>query len=103
MRLSYYKFPDGTDEKILLENGCPVIMRDGSVKYVDYIPVEKREDVDHVSTICGPASITWIKKMMKNYGGSGFTEHYDRDGGLFETSEICLKGNNSQFKYNHHL
>ncbi len=103
MRLSYYKFPEGTDEKILLENGCPVILKNGSSTYVDSIPDERRNEVNYVSTICGPASITWIKNAMKKWGGSGFTEHYDRDGGMFEVSEIILKGNNSTFTYNHHL
>ena len=40
---------------------------------------------------------------MKKYGGSGCAQHFDRDGGLFETTEIILKGNNSKFKYNRHL
>lgn len=34
---------------------------------------------------------------------SAWTEHYERDGTLFEVTEIHLTGNNSRFKYNHHL
>jgi hypothetical protein len=41
--------------------------------------------------------------MMKQYGGAGWTEHIDRDGGCFEVTEIKLQGNNSRFKYNCHL
>jgi hypothetical protein len=41
--------------------------------------------------------------MIKNNGGRGYTEHYERDGTLFEVSHIELKGNNSSFKYNRHL
>lgn len=48
-------------------------------------------------------NITWVKKMIKNNGGRGYTEHYERDGTLFEVSHIELKGNNSSFKYNRHL
>lgn len=103
MRLSYYVFPDNMDEKILLENGCTVVLKDGREIFSDSIPDNKRCLVDHVSTVCGPSKISWIKRMMKTYGGSGYTEHYDRDGSLFETSSICLQGNNSEFIYNRHL
>lgn len=51
----------------------------------------------------GGVSVTFVKLMIKKYGGTGITYHIDRDGGIFETSEIRLKGNNSRFKYNQHL
>lgn len=47
--------------------------------------------------------VSTIKKLMKQYGGEGFTEHYERDGGIFELTPILLKGNNTKFKYNRHL
>ena len=48
-------------------------------------------------------SIIWIKKMIKQFGGSGYTIHMERDGTVFETTEIKITGNNSNHKYNHHL
>ena len=48
-------------------------------------------------------SLTCAKKLLKEKGGCAWTEHIDRDGCCFETSEIKLKGNNSRVKYNHHL
>lgn len=48
-------------------------------------------------------NVSTIKKLMKKFGGVGFTEHYERDGGLFECTPILLKGNNTKFKYNRHL
>lgn len=48
-------------------------------------------------------SITYAKKLLKEKDGSAWTCHCDRDGGVFEVTEIKLKGNNSHFKYNHHL
>lgn len=48
-------------------------------------------------------SITTAKKLLKEKGGCAWTEHIDRDGCCFESSEIKLKGNNSRVKYNHHL
>lgn len=103
MRLSYYRFPEGTPEEILLREGCAVILKSGREIWPDSIPDDKRHLVDCVADIVGPTSITRIKQLMKQYGGRGFTMHYERDGGLFETTDIKLKGNNSKFKYNHHL
>lgn len=48
-------------------------------------------------------SVSQAKKLLKNKGGYAWTEHYDRDGGLFEVTAVELKGNNSKFKYNRHL
>ena len=48
-------------------------------------------------------SVTHAKQLLKEKGGSAWTDHCDRDGGVFEVTDIKLKGNNSQFKYNHHL
>lgn len=102
MRLSYYRFPENTPENILLENGCAVILKDGSEIYPDCIPEDKRNLVDHVddTVFC---NVSYAKKMLKKYGGVAWTEHCDRDGCCFEVTEIKLQGNNSSFKYNHHL
>lgn len=50
-----------------------------------------------------PVSVSYAKKMLKEKGGRAWTEHYERDGGLFEVTKIELKGNNTKFKYNRHL
>lgn len=103
MRIHYYRFPDETSEDILLENGCAVITVQGQGLYVDNIPEEHRKDVDHIDTVLGGLSITAVKKLIKQYGGIGWTEHCERDGGVFEVTPIVVGGNNSWFKYNHHL
>jgi len=48
-------------------------------------------------------SINVAKKLLKLGGGKAWTEHYERDGTLFEITNIDLTGNNSKFKYNKHL
>jgi hypothetical protein len=48
-------------------------------------------------------SISGAKKLLKAQGGSAWTEHYDRDGSMFERTLIEVKGSNSRFKYNKHL
>lgn len=102
MRLSYYRFPDGTPESVLLENGCGVVLTNGEMIYPDSIPEEKRSLVDCIEHTVS-CSVSFAKQMMKKYGGAGWTEHIDRDGGCFEVTEIRLQGNNSRFKYNRHL
>ena len=44
-------------------------------------------------------SIREAKTLMKKQGGIAWTEHYDRDGGLLEVSDI-KQGNNSKIAYN---
>ena len=103
MRLTYYRFPEDTPEGVLLSNGCGVILKDGREIFPTNIPEDKRPLVDHINPILGGVSITTAKKLMKQYGGYGWTAHIDRDGCVFETTPIQLKGNNSRFKYNRHL
>ena len=80
MRLNYYEFPAETTAEVLKENGCELDDR-----------------------VLGGVSVTTAKKLLRKYGGSAWTEHIDRDGGCFEVTQITLTGNNSHFKYNHHL
>ena len=103
MRLTYYRFPEGTPEDVLLSNGCGVVLKNGEEIFPDSIPEDKRPLVDHINTTLSGVSITTAKKLMKQYGGYGWTAHIDRDGCVFETTPIQLKGNNSRFKYNRHL
>ena len=48
-------------------------------------------------------SISGAKKLLKEQGGTAWTEHYDRNGAMFDLTVIELKKNNSKFKYNRHL
>lgn len=80
MRLNYYEFPEETALEVLKENGCE--------------PDER---------VLGGVSVTAAKKLLRQYGGTAWTEHCERDGGCFEVTPITLAGNNSRFKYNHHL
>lgn len=63
-----------------------------------YLPPESSDDDEPVFV-----TIKQAKKLLKEKGGRAWTEHYERDGTLFEVSEIHVEGNNSSFKYNHHL
>ncbi len=103
MRINYYRFPENADEQAMLEEGCGVVLKDGVTIYPDYIPDDKRALVDHVDGTVGGISVTHAKQLLKKYGGSAWTEHCDRDGGVFEVTDIQLQGNNSKYKYNRHL
>ena len=103
MRLNYYRFPEETPEEELLKNGCAIILKDGSEIYAESIPESKRPLVSHIDTVLSGISVRHAKDLLRTYGGSAWTEHCERDGGLFEVTDIHLSGNNSQFRYNRHL
>ena len=102
MRLHYYRFDPDTAEDVRLENGCPLILKSCSEKYgitrMADIPKDKMPLVDCVGDTISGLSVTHAKQLLKKYGGSAWTEHCERDGTVFEVTEI-----NSRFKYNHHL
>ena len=103
MRLHYYRFPEDSDPKVRLNEGCAVILKNGDTIYPETIPDDKWPLIDHIDDTLSGISISAAKQLLKQYGGSAWTEHCDRDGSLFEVSEIKLQGNNSRFKYNRHL
>jgi len=43
-------------------------------------------------------SLTEVKKRIRKFGGTGFTQHFDRDGSLQETTPVTL-GNNARTTY----
>ena len=97
MRISYYVFPDDMPLRKCYAAWLNVI---GSNKNAnDYTDVEIERRFEREQT----CKISTAKKLLKKFGGRAFTEHYERDGGLFEVTPIELTGNNSWFKYNRHL
>lgn len=103
MRLHYYQFPKESNEIDRFNEGCPVILKNGDEIYPESIPDEKRYLIDHIGYDLMGISITHAKQLLKKYGGYAYTEHCERDGGVFEITEIKISGNNSRFKYNRHL
>ena len=104
MRLNYYRFPDDAPVAAMIENGCEGIRTDG--RTVHWWNIDEGVSLVGVTvtdkTLEG-IRISKAKELLKQYGGSAWTEHCERDGGCFEVTEIKIKGNNSRFKYNHHL
>ena len=99
MRITYYRFPQEMTarERILAWR-----------KTADPTTGEPPEDMDEEKLARAfprtqECSVSLAKKLLRKYGGEAFTQHFDRNGGLFETSPICLKGNNTKFHYNQHL
>lgn len=43
-------------------------------------------------------SLTEVKKRIRKFGGSGFTQHFDRDGSFQETTPVTL-GDNARTTY----
>lgn len=105
MRINYYRFPDDATEESMCAAGCEATLKDGSHQILgDYnVYLSHKDEVDSIDHTIGGLSVTSVKAYIAQYGGIGWTCHCERDGSLFETSEIKLNGNNSRFKYNHHL
>lgn len=104
MRLNYYRFPEGVDPMVRLDEGCAAYWKSGEHTYPQREVVQKHKDqLDYIDDTLEGITVTAAKKLLKQYGGSAWTEHIDRDGGCFEVTPIRLAGNNSRFQYNVHL
>lgn len=103
MRLNYYRFPEDSDPLERVKEGCAVVLKTGEEIWPETIPADKWPLIDYIDDTLGGITVTAAKKLLKQYGGSAWTEHIERDGSLFEVTEIQLTGNNSRFRYNHHL
>ena len=103
MKLHYYRFPEEVDQMVRFKEGCAVILKNGSEIWPENIPDDKWPLIDCIDDTLGGVSITHAKQLLRKYGGSAWTEHIERDGGVFEVTEIKLAGNNSRFQYNWHL
>lgn len=112
MRINYYQFPEGVDAHTRFKGGAsskgghcgagkPTCrgcdLCDGGWSECQHYHCDDAEDVVY------GCSITAAKKLLKEFGGHAWTEHCERDGSVFEVTAITLNGNNSRFKYNHHL
>jgi len=115
MRLNYYRFPETVEAHTRYQSGAVCLQSDcvmgemrsagcphlpGGARGCRECPHFKCEEAE--DTI-GGITVTAAKQLLRKFGGSAWTDHCERDGGVFETSEIKLTGNNSRFKYNRHL
>ena len=104
MRLNYYEFPEEAPVEAMIRNGCEGTRENGST--VHWWQADEIDDWSGITVddrTLGGIKVTAAKSLLKQYGGSAWTEHCERDGGCFEVTPIKLSGNNSRFKYNHHL
>ena len=113
MRYNWYKFPDTVDAQTRFRNGAAIIGGGdcgvdrescwGCPESEDGWPTCPRFLVDDAEDTVAGISITAVKKLLRQFGGTAWTNHIDRSGGVFETTPITLTGNNSRHKYNRHL
>lgn len=104
MRLNYYRFPEDVPVAVMVAEGCEGIREDG--RRVRWWQAEEIDDWTGIRVedrVLGGITVSAAKNLIKQYGGSAWTQHIDRDGGCFEVTEIHPAGNNSRFRYNHHL
>lgn len=112
MRLNYYEFPEGVDPHTRYLNGASnkgghcdlgcVNCRGCTVCEGGWSECEHYH-CDEAETLVMGCSVTTAKKLLRQFGGTAWTEHCDRSGGCFEVTPIKPGQNNSRFKYNHHL
>ena len=74
----YYTFPDNTPEEVLLENGCRILLKDGSEIHSDSIPEDKRDSVLEIDRTIN-CSVSAAMQLTERYGGSWITEHIVSD------------------------
>ena len=102
MRSTYYVFPDDMPIR-----DCYDAWAKGTEGYEPPPSDMTDEEVERDFPRRQFCTVTKCKKMMKKYGGYGYTEHVDRDGSMFEVTYIKAKGNNAKTtygaKYNRYL
>lgn len=115
MRLNYYQFSETVDPHTRWINGADALKTECKAGIEDdvncvHLPEGARGCIECPQLHCIEAgdaisgiSVSTAKKLLRQFGGSAWTYHSDREGSVFETTEIELTGNNSRFKYNKHL
>ena len=99
MRITYYSLP----QELTGREQYHILKAEGLCNRPEPPAEMTDEEVLNCLGTSHQMSITTAKKMLRKYGGNAWTEHYERDGGLMETTPVKLTGNNSRFKYNRHL
>ena len=111
-RINFYEFPKTVDSNTRFQNGaihsaghCTLGREDcrGCTVCAEGWSECREFCADEAEYVVGGLRVSDVKRLMREYGGIGWTGHCDRTGGCFETTDITLTGNNSKFKYNHHL
>ena len=101
MKITYYSFPDDMSIRDVALATIKLIEGQSEITSIPKDISDEDLEYDYEHTI--DTKVSTAKKLLKLYGGTAYTAHFDRDGGLFETTPITLKNNNSKHKYNRHL
>lgn len=92
MRITRYTLPQTMNAReqyrILKAEGYPVPSTEPPQDMTD----EQILEVIDINHIC---KVSEAKRMLKKYGGSAWTEWYDRDGSYQDCMEIRLNGRNT--------
>jgi hypothetical protein len=111
MCLNYYCFSTMVDAQTRFENGaeplgnggggCALGIEDceGCCHFCDERPANNYDwrecpnaTVTDAGHTVGGISVTRAKALLRQFGGAAYTQRFDRDGGLAETTEIRLGG-----------
>ena len=92
MRRSFYRFPEDSDQMVRFKEGCAAILKDGREIYPESIPEERWAQIECIGDVVDGVSVTRAKELLRKYGGSAWTEHYERDGTISPTSTMKTDG-----------
>lgn len=97
MRFNGYTFPADISDDIKVANGCKVHLKTGGTctPCCDVIPDDKRELIDSVESTVYGLTVSRVKELMKEYGGYGWSDFTERDGTVYSSTPIILKGRNT--------
>ena len=98
MRTNYYRFPEEATTETILE-GYGMLDDWYTEGHSGYENI-KNDPNGH--RVIGQINVTTVKELIRRFGGTGWTNHWERDGGLFEVTPITFNSRTPR-KYNHHL
>ena len=114
-RINYYEFPKNMSAHDMYVNGALslkshcILGRETCKNCSRFFPADWNDNYcqwkhcDEADPVLGGVSVSAAKRLLLKFGGAAYTYHCERDGTVFEVSDITLKGNNSRFSYSRHL
>lgn len=90
MRITYYRLP----QDLPAREQYKILKAEGFTSLCEPPQDMTDEEILKVLGINHQCKLTEAKRMIKKYGGSGFTEWFDRDGSFTDSTALAVKGRN---------
>jgi len=90
MRITYYKLP----QNLSAREQYRILKAEGFTSLSEPPQNLTDDEILRVLGINHQCKLSEAKRMIKKYGGSGFTEWFDKDGSFTDSTEVMLNGRN---------